>query len=198
MGWGKVISLGSSVLFLYPNLRVISYWLRSFQGTVVKDVFGGQVMKKMLLLVTHGTMLLIGFATGIYLLPILTQPPAPDDQMVGRVASQALFTGQFQPDLKGSDALHYGDGTLYVSNVMISFSGSISPGPDYRLYLSPQFVETKADFLAKKSVMKQVGEVKTFDNFIVTLPDDIDPAVYNTAIVWCEAFGIFITAGKYQ
>lgn len=155
-------------------------------------------MKKLVLLISHGVILVTGFAAGIYLLPILTQPPAPDDQMVGKVATQALFTGQFQRDLKGSDPLHYGDGTLYVSENMISFSGKIAPGPDYRLYLSPMFVETKADFLANKMAMKQVGEVKTFNNFIVKLSEDVDPAQFNTAIVWCESFEIFITAGKYQ
>lgn len=155
-------------------------------------------MKKLLLLITHGMMLLIGFAAGIYLLPILTQPPAPEEKMVGSVAAQALFTGQFKRDLKDSDPLHYGDGTLYISEKMISFSGRISPGPDFRLYLSPEFVETKADFLAKKATMMQVGEVKTFDNFIVKLSEDVDPAQFNTAIVWCESFEIFITAGKYQ
>ncbi|WP_438969605.1 DM13 domain-containing protein [Methylophaga sp.] len=155
-------------------------------------------MKTFVLLITHGLVLIIGFAAGIYLLPILTQPTAPDEEMIGKVASEALFTGQFQRDLKDSDALHYGDGTLYVSEKKISFSGSISPGPDYRLYLSPEFIETKADFLSKKAKMRQIGDVRTFENFLVNLPEDVNPADYNTAIVWCESFSIFITAGKYQ
>lgn len=155
-------------------------------------------MKKLLLLISHLLFLCIGFAAGVYVLPILTQPPAPNEQQIGEVASNALFTGHFKRDLKGSDALHYGDGTLYVGEQAISFDGVVSPGPDYRLYLSPVFVETKADFLANKRDMKQVGEVRTFNDFMVTLPDDINPADFNTAIIWCEAFSMFITAGRYQ
>jgi hypothetical protein len=40
--------------------------------------------------------------------------------------------------------------------------------------------------------------VKTFRNFIVAIPDGIDAANYSAAIVWCEAFGQFITAAKYR
>lgn len=155
-------------------------------------------MKKLLLLISHLLFLCIGFAAGVYVLPILTQPPAPNEQQIGEVASKALYTGHFKRDLKGSDALHYGDGTLYVGEQAISFDGVVSPGPDYRLYLSPVFVETKADFLANKRDMKQVGEVRTFNDFMVSLPDDINPADFNTAIIWCEAFSMFITAGRYQ
>jgi len=155
-------------------------------------------MKKIFFLVSHGVMLFVGFAAGIYLLPILTQPPSPDEGAVGAVASQAMFTGHFKRELKDSDALHYGDGTLYISENRISFSGVIAPGPDYRLYLSPEFVETKADFLANKANMQQVGEVRTFNNFIVELPGAVDPAEFNTVIVWCESFEMFITAGQYQ
>lgn len=155
-------------------------------------------MKKWFLLFTHVLMLLVGFAAGIYLLPILTQPPAPAEQQIGAVASKALYTGHFRRDLKDSDALHYGNGTFYVSDKAISFDGMIAPGPDYRLYLSPLFVETKADFIANKDKMVQVGEVKTFNDFLVELPNDINPADFNSVIVWCESFSMFITAGQYQ
>ncbi|MED5510026.1 MAG: DM13 domain-containing protein [Pseudomonadota bacterium] len=155
-------------------------------------------MKKLLLLLSHGLFLGIGFAVGIYLLPILTQPPAPDDKQVGEVASKALFTGHFSPNLEDSDALHFGDGTFYISDKAISFDGRIAPGPDYRLYLSPVFVETKADFEANKDKMIQAGEVRTFNNFMVNLSSEINPADYNSAIIWCESFSIFITAGRYQ
>lgn len=155
-------------------------------------------MKKLVLLISHGLMLAIGFAGGIYLLPILTQPPAPAEQQLGEVAAKAMYTGQFKRDLKDSDALHYGDGTLYVSDNAISFDGVLAPGPDYRLYLSPVFVETKADFLANKASMVQVGDIRTFNDFLVNLPEGVSPSDYSAAIVWCEAFSMFITAGKYQ
>lgn len=76
--------------------------------------------------------------------------------------------------------------------------GKLAPGPDYKLYLSPEFVETEADFNRLKSEMVRVGDVKTFENFLVPVPESIDPAAYNTVVVWCESFGQFITAAKYQ
>ena len=64
--------------------------------------------------------------------------------------------------------------------------------------MSPKFVETEAEFEALKSQMVEVGPVRTFENFMVPVPGSINPAQYNAAIVWCESFGQFITAGKYQ
>jgi hypothetical protein len=46
--------------------------------------------------------------------------------------------------------------------------------------------------------MVRVGDVKTFDNFIVPVPADVDPARYSTVIVWCETFSQFITAARYR
>ena len=80
----------------------------------------------------------------------------------------------------------------------MTFAGRIAPGPDYRLYLSPEFVETEAAFLALKPAMVQLGPVKTFENFVVSVPEGVDPSEYNTVIVWCEAFGEFITSAQYR
>lgn len=156
-------------------------------------------MKKMLMLViTHAGALGLGFALGIYLLPILTAPAAPSADEVQAQAAAAQYTGQFRRDLKDSDLLHWGTGTVTVSKKHITLAGRVAPGPDYKLYLSPEFVETEADFLRLKPRMARAGDVKTFDNFIVAVPENIDPAAYTTVIVWCESFGQFITAAKYR
>jgi hypothetical protein len=67
-----------------------------------------------------------------------------------------------------------------------------------KLYLSPEFVETEADFKRLKSRMVRVGDVRTFENFVVSVPENIDISRYDTVIVWCESFGQFITAAKYR
>ena len=103
-------------------------------------------MKTPLLIASHLLVGLVGFAAGIYLLPILTAPPAPEAAEVQAVAAQARFHGEFRRDLQGSDALHWGEGTVSIGSDAISLQGSIAPGPDYRLYLSPEFVETEAGF----------------------------------------------------
>lgn len=155
-------------------------------------------MKTPLLIISHLVVGLIGFAAGIYVLPILTAPPAPETAEVQAVAAQAQFTGEFRRDLEGSDALHWGEGTVSIGRDAISLQGRLAPGPDYRLYLSPEFVETEAAFERLKGRMVQVGDVKTFENFVVPMSPAIDPSAYNTAIVWCESFGEFITAAKYR
>jgi hypothetical protein len=156
-------------------------------------------MKRILLLaVTHGAALAVGFALGIYLLPILTAPAAPSVTEVGAATAQAEFKGEFRRDLKDSDFLHWGEGTVSVSRSAIALMGKIAPGPDYKLYLSPEFVETEADFKRLKPKMARVGDVKTFENFIVPVPEGIDPKAYTTAIVWCESFNEFITAARYR
>ncbi len=156
-------------------------------------------MKKLLLLaITHLAAVAIGFAAGIYVLPILIAPAAPSAADVQAQAGRAEFTAEFRRDLKGSDPLHWGEGTVSVGAAAVTLTGRLAPGPDYKLYLSPEFVETKADFLRLKPKMARVGDVKTFENFIVPVPGAIDPRAYNTVIVWCETFSQFITAAKYR
>lgn len=156
-------------------------------------------MKKPLVLIaSHLLFAGAGFAAGIYMLPILTAPAAPSEHEVSDAANNAVFTGEFRRDLKGSDFLHWGEGHVSVGEDMITLQGEVAPGPDYKLYLSPAFVETEADFEHLKSKMVQVGDVKTFKNFIIPVPKTIDPREFNTVIVWCESFGEFISATQYQ
>ena len=155
-------------------------------------------MRKLLLVGSHLVVLAIGFALGVYTLPILIAPPAPSAGEVAAQADKATFKGQFRRDLKDSDALHWGEGTVSVSRTSIALAGELAPGPDYKLYLSPEFVETEADFKRLKPSMVRVGDVKTFKNFILAVPEAVDPARYNTVIVWCETFSQFITAAKYR
>ena len=154
--------------------------------------------KTIALTVSHSLAIAVGFAAGIYFLPILIAPDSPSGTAVQAVANQSNFTGEFRRNLEDSDALHWGEGTVFVSNDSIALDGKIAPGPDYRLYLSPEFVETEAAFERLKSTMKEVGDVKTFENFLVSVPSDIDINDYSSVIVWCESFGEFITAARYR
>jgi hypothetical protein len=154
--------------------------------------------KALLLLASHLLVLALGFGLGIYALPLLTAPPAPTAAEVGTHATQASFRGRFVRDLTDSDALHWGEGEVSIGPKAVALMGEVAPGPDYKLYLSPQFVQTEEAFLRLKPTMVRVGDVKTFKNFIVPLPDSVDPARYNTVVVWCESFGQFISAAQYR
>lgn len=151
-----------------------------------------------LLLASHALVFLVGFGAGIYALPILTAPQGPSAEQVAQAAAGGRYRGEFRRDLKDSDALHWGEGTVTLSPQQIVFTGRLAPGPDYKLYLSPEFVETETDFERLKSTMLRVGDVKNFENFIVTLPTGADPSRYTSVIVWCETFGQFITSARYR
>ena len=152
----------------------------------------------LLLVVSHIVVAAAGFAGGIYALPILIAPAAPTAEEIQTATAQAQFTGQFKRDLKDSDSLHWGEGVVSVAPTAISLTGKLAPGPDYKLYLSPEFVETEADFNKLKSSMVRVGDVKSFENFVVPVPASIDLTKYTAVIVWCETFSQFITAAKYR
>ena len=156
-------------------------------------------MRRLILfLITHGLALAIGFALGIYLLPILTAPEGPDAAMLEEKAQSALFSAEFTRDLRGSDLLHWGEGTISLSASEIVHEGRLAPGPDYKLYLMTSFVEHEDEFLPLKSDAVLVGDVKTFDGLILSVPDGIDVAAYNTVVIWCESFDEFITAAQYR
>ena len=156
-------------------------------------------MRKFLLLaVTHLVALGAGFALGIYVLPILVAPTAPTAEALKAATTDAAWSGSFRRDLKDSDAFHWGEGTVRVSLRNIALDGRLAPGPDYKLYLSPAFLETEDDFKRLKAQMVRVGDVKTFENFVVPVPDGVDPAQYKAVIIWCERFGQFITAAAYR
>jgi len=156
------------------------------------------VRKFALLSVTHAAAAAVGFALAIYILPILVAPQAPSSAEVKSLARSAQYTGRFRKDLRGSDLLHWGEGTVSVGPTAVALTGRLAPGPDYKLYLSPEFVDTREDFFKVKGRSVRLGEVKTFENFIVAVPQSVNVSEYDTAVVWCETFSMFITAAKYR
>jgi len=63
-------------------------------------------MKRLLLLATHIIALAIGFALGVYFLPILTAPASPDQAMLEEQAQSAMFSAEFTRDLRQPDGDH--------------------------------------------------------------------------------------------
>jgi hypothetical protein len=156
-------------------------------------------MKRILLLAASHLLLLgLGFALGIYLLPILAAPPAPDAAQVRAAAQGARYQGEFRRGLPGSDALHWGEGQLTLGASAIALAGRVAPGPAYKLYLVPEFVDSGAAFLRLKERSLAVGDVKTFENFILPLPPGTRLEDYRAVVIWCEAFSQFITAASYR
>lgn len=156
------------------------------------------MLRWVILVATHLITLAAGFALGIYALPILTAPPGPEDAVLRATQTGALYRGHFDRSLKGSDFLHWGEGEVRILSDKIAHEGQLSPGPDYKLYLAPEFVDTEDGFLRIKGQSHRIGDVKTFDGFLVPVPSGVDVSAYTTVVVWCEAFNQFITAAKYR
>ncbi|MGC6471290.1 MAG: DM13 domain-containing protein [Parvibaculales bacterium] len=144
----------------------------------------------------------VGFALGVYFLPILVASEGADEQALIIAQANTLARATFSRDLKGSDRLHWGEGALIISTeggqTYATLDGQVSPGPDYKLYLSPQFVDDEASFLAVKHDSLKVADITGFINFRVMLPVTVKVRDYAAVVVWCERFGEFITAGRLE
>ena len=140
----------------------------------------------------------VGFGLGVYFLPILTAGPGLDQAAVQALATSAERRGRFVRDLPGSDALHWGDGTITMNANKIWLDGTISPGPDYYLYLAPAFVDDGLGFLAIKAESRQIDVLKTFEKFALDLSPAIDLDEYHAVVIWFEAFKKLITAARLE
>ncbi|SMX33205.1 DM13 domain-containing protein [Maliponia aquimaris] len=155
-------------------------------------------MRRFFLIVSHAACVGTGFALGIYLLPILTAPASPDAAELQQMARDATYTASSTRDRRGSDFLHWGEGIVSLSATMIVHEGKLAPGPDYRMYLVPAYVEHEDEFLPLKASSVQVGEVRSFGGAVVRIPEGVNIEDYTTVLIWCEAFGEFITSAQYR
>lgn len=144
----------------------------------------------------------VGFGLGVYYLPILVASDGASRTQVAAAKSDAMISASFRRDLKGSDGFHWGEGTLHLTReggqYFFTLDGQVSPGPDYKLYLTPEYVEDEASFLALKERSVRVADITGFDDFRLDVPMSIDPTQYPAVIIWCERFGEFITSGRLQ
>ena len=152
---------------------------------------------KIILSFTHISALFFGFALGIYLLPILIAPDSSNIMDIDQLQSDAAYKTKFIRDLAGSDLLHWGEADVTISDKHIVIKGKIAPGPDYKVYLTQQFVENEKEFLAIKDSAAYIADVNIFENFIVHVPSEININEYNAVVIWCETFSEFITAAQY-
>ena len=139
-----------------------------------------------------------GFLLGIYTLPLITAEEKPSQELSDIIKNDAIYKAIFVKDLKGSDFLHWGDGKILISKEKILFQGNLSPGPDYKLYLTKTFVTDEEDFLKAKNSALKIGAINSFNGFILKLPKDLNLERYNSVVIWCESFSEFITAAQYR
>ena len=151
-----------------------------------------------LLFISHFFFLIIGFGLGVYFLPILTAPESVEVGKINEYENKSLYQTEFVRNLRGSDPFHWGEAKVTISNKKITVNGKITPGPDYKLYLTSEFAQHEDEFLPIKDRAKYVAEIKSFENFVIDVPIGVDVNEYNTVIIWCESFKEFITAAQYR
>ena len=155
-------------------------------------------MRFLFLIFSHGAVLGIGFALGVYFLPILTAPKSADLSQIEQVVANPVYKAEFKKGQRGNDFFHWGEGQLVITNNEIALKGKVAPGPDYKIYLTKKFVEHEDEFLPIKQNALYVADLKVFENFIVPLDKKVNFEDYNTILIWCEAFKEFIASAKYN
>jgi hypothetical protein len=86
---------------------------------------------------------------------------------------------------------------------LVSHGIAMAAGFALGIYLLPILIAPGApsdgqEFLAIKENSAYIGDIKTFDNFILNVPENVNPANFSAVVVWCETFGEFIAAASYQ
>ena len=70
----------------------------------------------------------------------------------------------------------------------------MTPGPYYKLFLTPKYVDTKAGFEAIKARSVRVSNIKAFENFRPSVRTSVNADDYPAVLVWCEKLSIFISS----
>lgn len=142
----------------------------------------------------------VGFALGVYTLPILVEMLGERQQSeTVQVFAETDPTGEFDRDSPGSDPLHWGEGRIRLSSGNLVFEDDVrlAPGPDYRIYMTTKFVDNRDDFKRIKSNAVEISKLKNFSGpQSFELPPDLNTDIYDNVVVWCEAFSMYIASAR--
>lgn len=123
---------------------------------------------------------------------------------IDRVVSESLVTGAgvtvlAEGQFRDADAAHRGTGTARLvtlpgGRVEVQLSAfEVTNGPDLELWLSDAAdPQSAADVTSGKWV--SLGLLKgNIGDQSYTVPPSIDPASFNSVVVWCEQFGVLFS-----
>ncbi|MDD9983737.1 MAG: DM13 domain-containing protein [Gammaproteobacteria bacterium] len=143
-----------------------------------------------------------GFLLGVYALPIIVEwRHGVQERAEAPEADEHDPAGAFDRNSPGSDPLHWGEGRIRVSEGSLVFEEDVrlAPGPDYRVYLSKSFAQTKEEFLAIKPGAVEIASLEVFSGPLsFPIPPEVDPDVYDNVVVWCEAFAMYIASARLE
>jgi len=136
-----------------------------------------------------------GFALGIFVYPyIFLADIVATDRVERPDMRKVVATGTFI-HANPSDPIHYGKGrvTVYEDLLHLESDFEVGPGPKFHVYLVPEKNITPSTNVAKLMYV-DLGRLKAFkgsQNY--PIPAGVDLARYETAVIWCEQFGVLVS-----
>ena len=136
-----------------------------------------------------------GFALGIFVYPYLFLADiVAQEKVADQGARKVLARGEFI-HANPSDPIHYGKGrvTLYEGVLHLEADFEVGPGPKFHVYLVPEKDVLPSTNVAR-TMFVDLGRLKAFkgsQNY--DIPVGVDVAKYDSAVIWCEQFGVLIS-----
>jgi len=135
-----------------------------------------------------------GVALGIFVYPYLFLADiVAQEKVENPAARKVLAHGEFI-HANPSDPIHYGKGrvTLYEGVLHLEPDFEVGPGPKFHVYLVPEKDVLPSTNVAR-TMFVDLGRLKAFkgsQNY--EIPAGVDVAKYDSAVIWCEQFGVLI------
>jgi hypothetical protein len=136
-----------------------------------------------------------GFALGIFVYPYLFLADiVAQEKVENPAARKVLARGEFI-HANPSDPIHYGKGkvTVYEGVLHLERDFEVGPGPKFHVYLVPEKNVLPSTNVAR-TMFVDLGRLKAFkgsQNY--EIPAGVDVAKYDSAVIWCEQFGVLIS-----
>jgi hypothetical protein len=154
-------------------------------------------VKKVILVFVAGGLLgtAAGFALGIFFYPYMFLADIVAADKVENPAARKLVASGTFIHANPSDPIHYGKGKVTVFQDLLHLESDfeVGPGPKFHVYLVPEANVTSSTRVAQTRYV-DLGRLKAFkgsQNYPV--PSGIDPARYQSVVIWCEQFGVLIS-----
>ena len=143
-----------------------------------------------------------GGALGIFLYPYLFPPPPAVERLTASEKVDKVAEGTFI-HADPSDPVHFGKGkvTVYRRTLFLHDDFEVGPGPKFHVYLVPKAsIRASSDIKGDPAVMYvDLGRLRSFKGSQkFPIPAGLDPAKFNSVVIWCEAFGVLISPADLQ
>ncbi|MEM9349165.1 MAG: DM13 domain-containing protein [Pseudomonadota bacterium] len=134
-------------------------------------------------------------AVGWWLFSPLFIDNVVEETIIVTEQSEVLKSGQFVD----ADRVHQGSGNAAFvrqadGSIELQLTDfNVTNGPDLKVYLSTHVSPTSASDVTDGEWVS-LGELKgNVGDQSYTLPADLDPAMWSSVVIWCEAFGVLFS-----